>query len=445
MLPLLSLLFSNPSKNDRKTPEPEGGASDEAWRKLVDQIPANVMMADPEFRLVYANPAAVRTLESIANQVRKTFEVEVNDLIGDSIHRFHRNPKAVESILTDPRNLPHTTEFSFGGVTLSATINGVHDESGELTGYIVSWEDVTARATSEAHMSRLTQMVENLPTNVIFADRDHVIRYMNPASTRTLKSIQHLLPMPVDKIVGRSIDEFHEDPLHQQRLLSDPSNLPVDTIITIGDQVLDLLVSPIYDQTGEYIGAMASWSVITESHHAMQEARRVSDAVNLSTTEMAETIKEISGSVYRTADKAKEADELSRQTTDCVGELNDHSGEIGRIIEVIRDLSDQTNLLALNATIEAARAGESGRSFAVVAEEVKTLAHHTADSIEGIESLVEKIRGSIERVTGATNSISESVEAVSRDAVTIASAVEEQSVTMGRLSDMSETLNRITK
>ncbi|MEM9352088.1 MAG: methyl-accepting chemotaxis protein [Planctomycetota bacterium] len=443
MLPMVSLLFGKSSKTENAEAGVQPGAAE--WHRMVDQIPANVMMADAEFRLVYANPAAVRTLETIADQVRETFNVELKDLMGGSIHRFHRNPHAVEEILRDPRNLPHTTEFSFGGVTLSATINGVREEAGELTGYIVSWEDVTARATSEAHMTRLTQMVENLPTNVIFADRDNIVRYMNPASSRTLKSIQHLLPMPVDSIVGSSIDAFHKDPSYQQRILADPSNLPVESVINLGDQVLDLLVSPIYDKAGAYIGAMASWSVVTEAHNTKQEARRVSDAVTQSAGEMSQTIKEISSSVYRTADKAKEADELSRQTTAYVGELNDHSGEIGRIIEVIRDLSDQTNLLALNATIEAARAGESGRSFAVVAEEVKTLAHHTAESVEGIESLVGQIRGSIDQVTGATNSINESVEAVSRDAATIASAVEEQSVTMGRLSEMSETLNKITQ
>lgn len=97
------------------------------------------------------------------------------------------------------------------------------------------------------------------------------------------------------------------------------------------------------------------------------------------------------------------ADELG-QTSVLVLGLADKSREVGRVLDVIRNIADQTNLLALNAAIEAARAGESGRGFAVVADEVRALAHRTQASTVEIEAMISSIQTSVD---GATHSMSQ--------------------------------------
>jgi methyl-accepting chemotaxis protein len=117
---------------------------------------------------------------------------------------------------------------------------------------------------NNAELERYQSMVENAPINIMFADKDLVLQYMNPASRETLRAVEQYLPVKVDDIEGNVIDIFHKHPEHQRAFLADPSNLPHRAMIKVGPEDLDLLVSAVYDASGEHIGAMATWEVVTQ-------------------------------------------------------------------------------------------------------------------------------------------------------------------------------------
>ena len=94
-------------------------------RASLSDVQANIFLADTTFNIIYANERALETLRGIEDEIRKAFDVEVDDIVGATIHRFHKDKRRVERILRNPAALPHQAEFSFGNITLQAKINGV--------------------------------------------------------------------------------------------------------------------------------------------------------------------------------------------------------------------------------------------------------------------------------------------------------------------------------
>jgi methyl-accepting chemotaxis protein len=81
--------------------------------------------------------------------MRGAFGVEIDDILGSSIHLFHKDPTNVERILKNPKALPYETKFVFGKITLETRINSIPAEDGTVLGYVVAWEDVTYRQRLE--------------------------------------------------------------------------------------------------------------------------------------------------------------------------------------------------------------------------------------------------------------------------------------------------------
>ncbi len=234
-----------------------------AVRGILDNAQANVFVANADFTLVYMNEKAVETLREIEGELESAFDVSVDEVLGGSIHRFHKNPKQVEKILQNPAALPHEAMFSFGNVTLRAQINAAY-EGDAVSGYVVTWANVTEQIIAEGEVARFQAMLQNAPTNVMLANRELEIMFVNPASQKTLKTIEQHLPVKADQVLGSSIDLFHRDPAYQRRILSNDKNLPVRANIKIGPETADLLVSAIYDAKGGYLGPMVTWELISD-------------------------------------------------------------------------------------------------------------------------------------------------------------------------------------
>lgn len=446
----------------------------ETFKQMCDQIPINIMVSDVEnLEIFYANKSTIETLKTIEHLI----PIKADELIGACIDIFHKNPQMQRGLLADPKNLPHVADIRLGDEILDLNVSALNDKDGNYTAILVSWSVVTAERAAEERSLQLSQMLDNLPINVMFCDpKSLVIEYMNKTSQETLNGMGHLLACRPDEVLGSCIDIFHKNPSHQRNILADPKNLPIKSNIKLGEETLSLEVTPMFDANNNYIKAILSWSIITAQVAIATKVKGVANSVAAATEELSATTtglaksvdwtREAASGVAATAEQssvnlntvASATEELSSSTNEIsrqvqvasdvaqsaaveakesatkVGTLNEASQKIGEVVNLINDIAEQTNLLALNATIEAARAGDAGRGFAVVASEVKSLATQTAKATEDITVQIQAMQSATGSVVESIDKISETIEKVNDTTNSIASAAEEQSVTTAEIA-----------
>ncbi|WP_019026914.1 methyl-accepting chemotaxis protein [Colwellia piezophila] len=198
--------------------------------------------------------------------------------------------------------------------------------------------------------------------------------------------------------------------------------------------------------------------IATAMHEMGMTAEEIASSAN-NAAESAQaadsTVQQGNNSVVQTITSVSDMSEQLSSTSIMIKQLAEDARSIDTVVEVIRSVSEQTNLLALNAAIEAARAGEQGRGFAVVADEVRTLASRSHDSTEEIKNIIEKLQSKTEEVVAAISkstqlsinseteatlsgkhleSISESISIMNDMNLQIATATGEQSNVVGEIN-----------
>ncbi len=172
----------------------------------------------------------------------------------------------------------------------------------------------------------------------------------------------------------------------------------------------------------------------TEVTSGAEVASENMKGVASSTEELTAAIEEINRQVVQSGDITAEAVERSRTMSTQIEGLSGASQKIGEVVKLINDIAEQTNLLALNATIEAARAGDAGRGFAIVAQEVKSLATQTAKATEDITAQISDVQNATGSAVIANEEIAQTITKVQDIATSIAGAVEEQSAASREIS-----------
>lgn len=358
-----------------------------------------------------------------------------------------------------------------GDTDTDISVTGRKDELGTLEKAILALRDTARKAFL------VDRMVQAMPTPVVAVDvrNDFRITYANVATEKLLERVGSHLPKYQGRLLDQSIDMFQQNPEQQRRVLSDPANLPHRTRVDIGNESIDLQISAVHDQRGQYTGAMMLWNLVTDkaqlsrdfevgvqdvvaqlassaselsqiaqtvtgelktnaglavsASSAASETSASVQAVASAAEEMAASIREISDQVQTANRQVAESAHKVQDADAVVQKLSAASEKVAAVTTVIADISSQINLLALNATIESARAGDAGKGFAVVANEVKNLAAQTSRSIVEINTVIDDMHVATREIVTALTDIRGTVEVITEATTSLAATVEEQTAT----------------
>ncbi|MFI3158284.1 MAG: nitrate- and nitrite sensing domain-containing protein [Methylococcaceae bacterium] len=292
------------------------------------------------------------------------------------------------------------------------------DELGGLFRSInIMRQQLLARITKERkehdEFLRIKIALDSITSNVMVADNERNIIYMNPAALSMMQKAEHdirkVLPkFDSGKLLGANMDAFHKHPAHQKELLSSLSST-FRSEINIGGRTFYLIANAINNDEGQRIGSVVEWRDRTAEVIIEQEVAKVVSGAVLGDfnqrideknkegffLQLAKAVNELmetsSTGLLLAIDAAEAAGKGGVVIGDVVSTMdliNESAHKMEDIIAAIDSIAFRTNILALNATIEAAHAGEHGKGFTVVAVEVRNLAQRTAAAAKKIKTLI---------------------------------------------------------
>jgi methyl-accepting chemotaxis protein len=362
----------------------------------------------------------------------REISVQSKDEIGQVRGSFKRLVFNVKTYLKNAEELlaakiPESDEFGLAG-QFEEKLKGLREQA-------------IAKKEADAETNKISQIVESMTTNIIYADAGFNIQYMNPASAKTLKQLEHLLPVKADHIIGQSIDIFHKNPAHQRTLLSDSKNLPHQAQIQLGEETLDLGIAAINDQEGERIGTMVGWAVVTELVQNERNAKEAGEREQ----KQAEELRTKVDSMLEVVSSAVDGDltqEVTVKGTDAIGQMGEG------LAEFLQKMRTNMQAIGHNAETLASASEEltaTSQQMAGNAEETSAQSGVVSAASDEVSKNVETVATGAEEMSASIKEIAQNANEAARVATEAVTVAETTNTTISKLGESSNEIGQVIK
>ena len=433
----------------------------------VEAASTNIMMANANYDIIYMNPAVKNMMKIAEADLQKELPNFVaKDLIGKNIDIFHKNPAHQRSML-EKLTETYRTEIKVGVRTFSLVATPIFNEARQRLGTVVEWMDRTDELKRLNALSEQQKQIEKVAeetkrikdgldacsTNVMLADNNFNIIYMNPSVQEMMKlaesDLKKSLPhFNADELIGKNIDVFHKNPAHQRAMLERLTDT-YRTTIQIGERTFNLTATPIFNDHNDRIGTVVEWydrtsevKIENEISHLITAAndgdltqrinpegksgfgKIVSDGLN----SLMNTTATFLGDVGNLFEAMSEGDLTKTIQNDYKGELlkikNNANNSIAKLTEVLSKIQSASDIVRTSSNEVAqgsddlSRRTESQASSleetAASMEEITATVKQTAESATQSNTLASEAKLKAEKggdvVQGAVKAMSEIME-----------------------------------
>ncbi|PWC75804.1 methyl-accepting chemotaxis protein [Azospirillum sp. TSH64] len=427
-------------------------------RIALERVSANIMMADADGRILYANDSIMGMFRHAEADLRTALPgFDPGRLVGQNFDVFHRDPTHQRRLLAD---LTHTHRglAKTGGRTFQVIANPVVSRQGERLGTVVEWRDLTEELAIEAEIGAMVE-------NAVRGDFTHRIpldgksgffRLVSEGINRlsgNIAAVTEDLATVLESLsrgdLTSRIDKQYEGVFQR---LKDDFNGTVGRLSEIVQRI-DHAAGSIAIASREVAEGSMDLSERTEQQaSSLEETAASMEQLAATVRSNADNAQQVNGFATEARTAASRGGQVATSAVEAMRRIEQSSQKISDIIGVIDEIAFQTNLLALNAAVEAARAGDAGRGFAVVAQEVRQLAQRSAQASKEIKALIMdsggQVREGVDLVRSAGSSLTEIVSGIGRVADLVseiarataeqASGLDEVNIAIAQMDEMTQ-------
>lgn len=409
-------------------------------QNALDNVSANVMVADNNLDIIYMNKSVTELFTENEQQLKAQLpSFDAATLIGTNIDGFHKNPAHQRGLL-GKLDSTFESQLVIGDITMKIIANPVISDAGERLGTAVEWSDLTEQLAREeedrirleeerkvaAENERIRVALDNVSSNVMLANPDREIIYMNKNVEKLFKEaesdIRRDLPnFNASTLLGTNIDTFHKNPSHQIRLLETLSST-FTSELEVGGRTMRIIANPVIDSHGDRLGTAVEWTDRTQEVAVEKEIDQLVDAAS-------------SGQLDKRLETSSKTGfflQLSTGFNSLLDELTSVFDDIGEVMGYMAD-GDLTHTIS----------GDYQGVFGEVQDNINKTIENFESTVAQLRDISDQVGTASEEISDGNNNLSGRTEQQAANLEETAASMEELTSTVKNNSDNAQQANSV--